>query len=353
MAKNTRITAILLFTVITATILAIMSHSTSAHEVYVLNSSQINKDVHEHSPNPFNAIIHDEALFFHWATIIFLGVVAALIISLSRKLEKRFNPWLVKLKDYAPLAARLTLGICFISSGVFGGLFGPELPLSAIFGSYAHLVSYMFIISGIMIMIGFYTRMFVLITLTAFIIGVINYGTYMLTYINYLGEIIFILMLGAHTYSADYLLVKKKRTKKRFISVRKYSFLILRILFGMSLIFSAFYAKFFHSELALQTVAEYHLTNFFPFAPLFLVLGALMVESLMGLFFALGLDIRITAISFMTFILLSLMYFGEAVWPHFILFGVSIALFMHGYDDYTVEKQMFKKFWHNDNEPLF
>jgi uncharacterized membrane protein YphA (DoxX/SURF4 family) len=122
-----------------------------------------------------------------------------------------------------------------------------------------------------------------------------------------------------------------------------YSFLILRVLFGSAVFFASFYAKYFHSNLALATVTEYHLTNYFPFTPLFLVLGAFIIEALLGLCFALGFEIRFAALVFTCFLVSSIMFFGEAVWPHIILFGVNLTLFAHGYDKYTLEMAVFER----------
>jgi uncharacterized membrane protein YphA (DoxX/SURF4 family) len=123
----------------------------------------------------------------------------------------------------------------------------------------------------------------------------------------------------------------------------KYGFLFLRVLFGGALFFASFYAKFIHSNLALQTVNDYHLTNYFPFTPLFLVLGAFIIEAVMGLCFAIGFEVRFMAIFFTIFLTMSILFFGESVWPHIILFGVNLTLFAHGYDKYTVEMALFQR----------
>jgi hypothetical protein len=44
------------------------------------------------------------------------------------------------------------------------------------------------------------------------------------------------------------------------------------------------------------------------------------------------------ALVFIGFLTLSILFFGEAVWPHIILFGVNVALFAHGYDQYKLGK---------------
>jgi hypothetical protein len=57
----------------------------------------------------------------------------------------------------------------------------------------------------------------------------------------------------------------------------------------------------------------------------------------------LGIEIRWTAIFVLFWLTLSLLYFGEAAWPHLVLFGLGIALFLHGYDRYSLEGQFLKK----------
>jgi hypothetical protein len=44
------------------------------------------------------------------------------------------------------------------------------------------------------------------------------------------------------------------------------------------------------------------------------------------------------------------MYFQELIWPHGILFGLAIALFLHGYDRYSLEGFFLKK---GKREPVF
>jgi len=211
-------------------------------------------------------------------------------------------------------------------------------------GALVSIVSAIIIIAGVLVCFGYLTRLMALIGVLVFVLATVNYQWYMLTYINYLGEMILFLIIGGGLWSVDHALLKKKRKQKteqkveRVSSLEKYSFFILRLLFGLSLIFASFYAKFLHSNLALQTVTDYHLTNYFHFSPLFLVLGAFLVEITIGLCYILGFQIRLASIVFTCFLIQSILFFGEAVWPHIILFGVNFALFAHGYDKYTLGK---------------
>ncbi|MBX4189349.1 DoxX family membrane protein [Candidatus Parcubacteria bacterium] len=284
-----------------------------AHEAYVLTPLEVERSVSAPSPNPFSALSTEGGLFL-------LSVVAAIImavivfkISTSPAVGRVCNPILLRLKKYAPLIGRLTLGLSLFASGYYGAAFGPELALP-------HSLSPLLMILGVLIFFGWLTRPSALVGIALFIFMIAKYRLYMLTYVNYLGEMILALIIGGGLFK----------------KLEPYGFLILRVCFGTAIVFASLYAKLIHSNLALQTISEYHLTNFFPFSPLFLVLGAFLTELAIGLCFILGFGIRIAALVFIFFLILSIMYFGEAVWPHIILFGVNLALFAHGYDKYTL-----------------
>lgn len=117
----------------------------------------------------------------------------------------------------------------------------------------------------------------------------------------------------------------------------------MRVLFGVALIYTSFYAKILHSDLALLTVQKYDLTRYLHFEPHFLVVGAACVEIVIGLFFVLGIEIRFTSLFLLFWLTQSLLFFGEVVWPHIILIGIPIAFFFYGYDKYSIEGHFFKK----------
>lgn len=309
-----------------------------AHEVYVLNTETVARDIAVVSPNPFSVILNDEYQFLLWGFICALAVVFILFFSLTKNIERFADPFLFRIKKYAPLVARLTFGVCLIASAYNGALFGPELPLSVLVGGYAPLLGLLIYVLGISLLLGIFVRFCSLVVLVVFSLSVMHYGIYMLTYANYLGEILINLLLGGGAFSLGQKLFSRKNYfNSFFVPLEKYAFFILRVLFGTAVIFASVYAKFMHSQLALDVVIQYHLTNYFHFEPLFIVLGALIIEFLIGMFFIFGFEVRFTALVFLAFLALSLSYFGEAVWPHIVLIGVNIALLTHGYDSFTVE----------------
>lgn len=326
-----------------------------AHEVYVLDDQAIDQAITTRSPNPFSAAFQNGTEFFFWAFIAIVVVVSVFFISISRKLEEAIDPLLFKLKKrYGIFITRVTIGLGLMASGYYGGFLGPELPLDSALGAHwSAVLSTLLVFAGIFIVLGFKTRIAAGFGLFVYMLFIFEHGSYMFTYSNYFGELFVIFFLGQHVLSTDKDVLearKKVRVMDRLSRfVEKYAFLILRVTFGFSLIFASLYAKFFHSQLAVDTVINYHLTDYFPFDPLFVVLGAMIIEILLGIFFIIGFEVRFASIFLLVFVTLSLIYFGEAVWPHIIFFGGSLALFVHGYDRYTLEGRFFKDAKH---EPI-
>jgi uncharacterized membrane protein YphA (DoxX/SURF4 family) len=322
--------------------------SAQAHEVYVLDSQVAHNLITDASPNPFDAIKTSGSQFLLWTFIAIITVSTVFLVSISRTVENIFDPILFTIKrKFGFIVIRITIGLALFASGYYHSLFGPELPLEKIYGSYAELLSIVLMVAGACILFGFLTRVMGTIALLIAFGGFFKYGWYIFTYSNYLGDIIFVAFLGAHVLSLDKHVLKWHGIMgaiERF--VEKYAFLILRVTFGTSLIYASVYAKFLHSNLALQTIADYHLTNYFHVEPLFIVLGASIIEVLIGIFIIIGFEMRFTALFLMVFLSLSLWYFGESVWPHIVLFGGALALFVHGYDKYTIEGFFFKNAKH-------
>lgn len=339
---------IVFLTVVVLSICIASPFVASAHEVYVLSPEEIKNAVTMTSPNPLSVIPDQEFKFIQWGVLVAGLILIVLAVGISPLFERVFDPILIRIKRFAPLIGRLTFGIALIASGYFGAFFGPELPVAQTMSHMAaHMLSIALIVAGIMVCFGFLTRIISLFALALFIYTAYEYHWYMLTYVNYLGEIILFIIIGGGAWSLDRVIPAlakiEKATEKVSSFLEPYSFLILRVLFGFAVFFASFYAKFLHSNLALDTVMDYHLTTYFPFTPLFLVLGAFLVEAILGICFMTGFEVRFAAIVFTFFLTLSIIFFGESVWPHIILFGVNFVLFCHGYDKYTVEQALFQR----------
>lgn len=340
--------------------LSLLPLGAQAHEVYVLSHDEIQNDLHTPGFSLLQVALADIGHFTFWAFIAVLVIVSVFFISISRSLERLCDPFLAKLPGYAPVVSRVTIGISFIAAAHYGALFGPELPFAATFGAMGALfVTALLWVIGIMITVGFYARVAAAAGLVLFGIHIATYGLYMFTYTNYLGEIIMLLVLGAHRIAFHHEGHDRTRAPKAFIRFKKsftpHAFLVLRVAFGASLIYASAYAKIFHNQLALAVASQPlagHMTGLasvFGFTPEFLVLGAAIVEILIGLFFIFGIEIRFTSLFLIFWLSLSLWYFGETVWPHIILVGIPIAFIFYGYDKYSLEGYFFKR---NGREPV-
>ncbi|MBI4088014.1 hypothetical protein HY418_01370 [Candidatus Kaiserbacteria bacterium] len=325
----------------------------SAHEVYVLRGNQIAVDTTEPPFNMLAVVFGNSHQFIFWAFVAALTVSLVFLVSMIRPLERVLDPLFARMKPYAPAVARITVGLGFIAASYYQATFGPELPLAANYGPYAHLVTLVLAVMGTLIVIGFWGRAAAVVALTLYGVSVYRHGAYMLTYVNYLGEIIVLLLLGSHRFSVHSFTGWNERFHHSFHFVTEkidhLAFPILRVCFGISLLYASIYAKVLHNNLALQVASlplaghAYPLAHYFGMEPHFLVLGAAIVEIVIGLFFVFGIEIRFTSLFLLFWLSLSLWYFGEVVWPHIVLIGIPIAFIMHGYDKYSLEGFFFKK----------
>lgn len=325
----------------------------SAHEVYVLTGNEIAADTTGPAFDMVQVAIANMHQFVFWAFIAAFTIMIVFVSSILRPIERLFDPVLMRMKPYAPAIARITVGLGLIAGGYYGATYGPELPLTNAYGNAAHLMSALLIIIGTLITIGFHARIAALVALCLYGYGVYLNGWYMVTYFNYFGEFVVLILLGSHRVSVHSILRVKEhyhRTLKRITdAIAPIAFAILRVSFGLCLIYASAYAKILHNNLALQVASvplaghPYPLAYYLGFEPHFLVLGAAIVEIVIGLFFVLGIEIRFTSLFMLFWLSLSLWFFGESVWPHIVLIGLPIAFIFHGYDKYSLEGYWMKR----------
>lgn len=316
----------------------------SAHEVYVLPTATIAQAISMPAFSEWQVMLQNFHTFVLWGFIAALTIFCVFFISISRILERLFDPMLLRGRPYAALIARVTVGVSFLAAAYYQASYGPELPLEATFGSATGIVTGVLIVIGILIIFGIYARLAAAIALLLFCVSVYYHGIYMLTYTNYLGEIILLLILGAH-HGASRRAGKLSYFDRIGRIFAPYSFFLLRVCFGISLFYASLYAKIIHNNLALDVAYAYpSLVHFFGFEPHFLVLGAAIIEIVIATFFILGIEIRFTSLFLLFWLSLSLWYFGEVVWPHIILIGIPIAFIFYGYDKYSLEGAIMKRY---------
>lgn len=267
-------------------------------------------------------------------------------MSLSRRLEKLLHPYLARGRQYAPLLVRIGVGASLVACSLGFALFGPELPLWTIYGSAAPVVAFLLSLSGAMILFRVYSRIAAVIGIILYLYALATYGLYLITYVEFLAAFVFFLIGGADKQLLDISNKAWRRFETTLAKLRPYRFAILRMGFGASVMFASIYAKIIYSSLALLVVNKFDLTSyaiFNSFSPDFLVLGAALVEFLCGALIFWGVEIRHTAAFLAFWLVLSLAYFQEMVWPHIILFGLGGAFLLYGYDWYSLEGRYFKR----------
>ncbi len=317
-----------------------------AHEVYVLDQQEINFALAAPAPDFVGTIQAHLGQFLSWGLLTLLIIIGVFFISIARPVERAIDPYLAHLKTLAPRIAQATLGVSLLASGWYRAIFGIELPMRAVFGTATPLVSGLLIALGGLLVLGILPRIAAFATTVLFGVLVGHYGIYMTNYATYLGEALTVLLFGGayHLVESHQIAKWLGRVEAKIAPhLHAYKFLIMRVLFGISLIYASLYAKLIHGNLALETVTKYHLTQYFHFDPIFLVLGAMTIEVMLGLFFILGFEIRFASLFFLVFLTMSLLFFGEVVWPHLILIGTSLAMFAHGYDRYCLSERLSKK----------
>jgi uncharacterized membrane protein YphA (DoxX/SURF4 family) len=188
---------------------------------------------------------------------------------------------------------------------------------------------FLFAMSGL-ILLGLFSQLVGLFSLIIFIIGFHVFGYYLLTYFNYLGEIITLLLFGTFIFSLDKILLPELRNSFQFI--RKYEPTILRVFYGIALAYAAVNIKLLHPVLTVDVANIYHLNRFswlFPPDPLLTTMGAGLAELAIGAFIIFGFQTRFVVLISLFYITLSLIFFREAVWPHLMLYGLSINLLIN------------------------
>ena len=292
------------------TVLIFLPAIASAHEVYVLDEATIAAGMATASPNPFTAYMGNEYEFFFWGFVSFVVVSTVLFASVFRVFEKALDPALFYLKRWAHPLVRVTVGMCLVSFGIAGKLYGTEIDIGDIFGLWGIVMQGLLILGGAAVIAGIYVRTVVALSIVVYAYSASILGWYALTYTDHLGGYLLLLILGAGSWSLENLWRKGPLSSSLRALLQPYvplAFPVMRILFGFGIMFAAIYAKFIHSELALNVVHQYNLTAYFPFDPLFIVLGALIIEFLAGLMMVLGIEIRWTGLFLIFWLTLSLL----------------------------------------------
>ena len=314
----------------------------SAHEAYVLPYDTFwNGMKQPFSAHAFAALKNPENV--HITLMIMLSVFVLLGLNFIFRLSslgQKAHAFLERYSRFGPHFVRITIAAALFFSAASNTFLGPELHGSLF--PYPHLLQISLFALSFMIAIGFLTELAALAGIVIFASSLFVFGPYIFTYLNYLGELVVLLLFGMRVFSVDGYIFGPLR---RFRSFEKYETVIVRVLYGLALIYAAITVKLLHPELTVTVVNTWNLTKFhwlFPSDPLLVTFGAGVVESVIGLFIIFGFEMRLTVLISLFYITLSLLYFRELVWPHLLLYGISFNLLVQP-EVFTLDHIFFKK----------
>ncbi|MES2409374.1 MAG: DoxX family membrane protein [Patescibacteria group bacterium] len=322
--------------------LLLPAHIASAHEAYVMDYNIFWNGMNgPMSSRAFDALKNPADL--HLTIIIVVSVLVALGINFLIRLTsfgEKLHKFPERFSNLGPHFVRITIAIALFFSAWSNTFLGPELHGSLF--AYPEILRITLFAISIMIAIGFLTELAAFVGIVAFVSSFFVFGPYIFTYLNYLGELIVLLLFGMRVFSVDKYLLGPL---KRFEWFEKYETVIVRVLYGIALIYAGITVKLLHPELTIDVVNTWHLTQFhwlFPSDPLLVTFGAGIVESVIGMFIIFGFEMRLTILISLFYITLSLLYFRELVWPHLLLYGISFNLLVKP-EVFTIDHFIFEK----------
>lgn len=315
---------------------------TSAHENYVLTKSQIDAGMQDWSLNVWSAL--DKPGNLKTGLGVALGALiafAAYLFFYFSRIGLALDKKLQGLEPVGHAILRITLAASFIASAYFNSFLGPEIPLSSL--PAGAVLRYALFALGIMLALGIFTEIVGIAGLAMLVITTFVYKDYMLTYFNYFGEFVAFIFFGSRIFSLDKLISGIKSFTEKY---RDWEVALIRVTYGISVLYPAITIKILHPIIMVEIAETYHLADIhwlFPPDPLLISLGTGLTQIAVGLLIIFGLGTRLS--SFVTFMLyiLSIIYFKEAVWPHYILLALALYLVINDGGKFTIDEWLKKK----------
>ena len=337
--RNKNILKTILVSVFAAMSLVGSFHFASAHEAYVLPADRFQEGLHQTTTNPFASLF--DASHLKLTIIITICVVLAFLLNFliaASKTGERLSDFVKKAGAFGPLLIRFVVGISFFYSARSQVVFGPELQLSVV--PHGQLILFLEFALSIMFIFGAFTEFAAAIAIAIYFYLFGTFHAYMLTYANYFGEFLVLVVFGSRFLSIDRLLFGAESFWKK---ARQWTYLevpVVRVLYGVALIYAGYTIKFAHQQLTIDVYNQYHLEYFFHATGAFIAAGAGVSEIAIGLLILLGFGVRLTVLISLVFITLSLSYFHELLWPHYLLYGISISLLINAGGAYSLDKPL-------------
>lgn len=314
----------------------------SAHEAYVLERDYFWTELQgPFSSHALDALRNPHNI--HITAIIVVSVFALLVLNFflrESSFGRSVHGAIERLSSVGPVLVRMAIAVAFFFSASSWSFLGPELEMRAM--PFAWAIRLTLYLISLLIALGLFTEFAAFAALVVFTIGFFVFGSYLFTYLNYCGEILVLFLFGSRKWSLDRLLFGPRSFLK---GVEKYGTSIVRVSYGAALIYAGIAVKFLHPNLTIRVINEWNLTRFywlFPQDPLLVTLGAGIAEVVIGLFIIFGFEMRLTVFISLIYITMSLFYFRELVWPHLMLYGISLNLLVQP-EIFTIDHFLFSK----------
>lgn len=316
-------------------------HTAKAHENYVLTQEQINEGMRNWNYDPFTALNNSQnfkiALFVALGTLI--GMALYFIFQHSQ-LGRRFDAWIRKGEPFGDVILRVALALSFIASAYYVAYLGPEIHLSTLPLLSPAVWQAVLYILGFLLLFGLFSRFVGIVSMVIFLIACFVYKDYMVTYFNYFGEFLALILFGTFVFALDRFIFKGERKENRNLEIA-----LIRITYGISILYPAISIKILHPKIIIDIVNQYNLTQFhwlFPNDPLLISLGTGLAQIVVGIAIALGFQTRINTMITFGLMFLSVIFFKEAVWPHIILLALALYLMINNGGDWTLDNKIGK-----------
>ena len=298
-----------------------------AHETYVLPPAQVQVDRLITIPSPLSALNDSGSAILFIAFILLILAVLLISWKLSKsRVAKSFNHLLGKAKPYAAPFLRVLLAAAVIIGAFQRSIFGPELVLT--FLPWQQILLPLLVFCGMLLLFNLWTRYVSIIIFLVYLLLLLRNPFDAIVYLDYVAALLFFFLMGSQ--SRDKLAEWGD----------KYGWIILRTGLALGLILPAIAVKFLNTQLSMDVLTQYGLARNFGLEPMFIILSACLVEILLGLAYLTGKYLRLSTFVLIITLTASLIFFREVLWPHLILYALSISVLImnrRGYNKVEVE----------------
>ena len=316
----------------------------NAHEQYVLTQQQLEKSLSDNTQNVLSALNSSQNITIGF--FVGIGIVIVLFLNFFfqySKLGRYIDSQLKRLENLGHFAVRISLGLSLLASAFYNSYLGPEILASSL-RLPVFFVPVLYIL-GLLLILGLFTRVASIIGVIILIVATKYYGEYMLTYFNYYGEYLALIIFGSYYLSSDNKFFGISKLVNKY---KNWEILILRVTYGISVLYPAITIKLMHPAVIIEIYNKYELGKIwwlFPPDALLTSLGTGLVQVAVGVLVIIGFQTRMASLITFLLYLGSIIFFKEAVWPHLVLLALAFYFVINNGGSYTMDRFIDKKYF--------